>query len=70
MTQTFINFIKAALALSVILFLISFYYLVFNKSLQLDPDSMLLSLLLVVFTGLATAVLGVILAVLHKKKSN
>lgn len=68
MTKTLINFLKAALALFVVLFFISFYYLIFNQQLRLDPDSMLLAMLLAVFTGLASVIIGVILAVLHKKK--
>lgn len=69
MTKTFVNFLKAALTLSVILFFISFYFLVFNRKLDLDPDSMMLTLLLVVFTGLASAILAVVLKLLHKKRS-
>ncbi|MFY0592366.1 hypothetical protein [Roseivirga sp.] len=70
MTKTFITFMKAALTVSVILFFISLYYLLYNENIGLDPDSMLISLLLVVFSGLASAVLVIILTILHKRKNN
>mgnify|MGYP000666107063 FL=1 len=67
MTKTLVSFIKVALTLAVALFFISFYYLAFNQRIGLDPDSMLLAMLLVVFTGLASVIMGVILYFLHKR---
>ncbi|OEK04984.1 hypothetical protein [Roseivirga misakiensis] len=69
MTKTFTLFIKAALTISVVLFFISFYYLLYKDDIGLDPDSMLLALLLVIFTGLVSAVLIIILTILHKRKN-
>ncbi|OEK00534.1 hypothetical protein BFP97_02995 [Roseivirga sp. 4D4] len=67
MKKTFSNFLKVALTISVILFFISFYYLMYNENLQLDADSMLLALLLVIFTALASVVISVILFIMHRK---
>ncbi|MBO3697756.1 hypothetical protein [Roseivirga sp. E12] len=67
MKKTLSTFLKLALTISVILFFISFYYVIFNRDLQLDPDSMLLALLLVIFTALASVVISIVLFIMHKK---
>lgn len=67
MKKTLTTFLKVALTISVVLFFISFYYLMYNENLQLDADSMLLALLLVIFTALSSVVISVILFIMHKK---
>jgi len=67
MKKTLSHFLKVALTISVILFFISFYYLMYNENLQLDPDSMLLAMLLVIFTALVSIVISIILFIMHKR---
>lgn len=68
MKKTIATFLKLALTVSVILFFISFYFLMNNRDLSLDGDSMLLALLLLIFTALISVVFGIILFIMHKKE--
>jgi hypothetical protein len=67
MTETFKKFLRFTTILSLMLFFISLYYLLYNDELRLDADSMLLSMLLVVFTAIASIVQGIILYFLSQK---
>jgi len=67
MTETFRKFLRLTTTFSLILFFISLYYLLYNDKLRLDADSMLLSMLLVVFTAIASIVQGIVLYFLSQK---
>ncbi len=67
MKKTIATFLKLALTVSLILFGISFYFLMYKSDVNLDGDSMLLALLLVIFTSLASLVMSIILFIMHKK---
>lgn len=69
MTDTFRKFLRITIIISLILFFISLFYLIYNQELSLDPDSMLLSMLLVVFTAIASIVQGILLYFLGKKEN-
>ena len=60
MQKALSTFLKAALALSLFLLVVSIVYVTKSKE-ELDPDSMLLAMLLLSFSGLGSLVIGIIL---------
>lgn len=67
MTKSFIGFLKITSSITLVLFMISLTYLLFNQEMELDPDSMLMTMLLVVFTLLVGIVQGILLYFLTNK---
>ena len=60
MQKALSTFLKAALALSLFLLVVSLVYVTKSPD-ELDPDSMLLAMLLLSFSGLGSLVIGIIL---------
>lgn len=65
MTNSLRKFLKISCGISTISFLISLFYLLYGNDVQRDPDRMLFSMLLVIFTAVASIIQALILYFLH-----
>lgn len=68
MTDTLRNTLKITTAISVIFFLASLYFLLYNKELRQDRDGLLFNMLLVVFTAIASIIQALVLYFLSQKE--
>jgi|GEM_PF-1042176 len=64
------KFLKISCGISTISFLLSLFYLLYGNNIQPDPDRMLFSMLLVIFTAVASVIQAIVLYFLHNGDEN